>query len=205
LRELPRLMLVTSRERARARDIVEVVAAAAEGGVSFVQVREKELADEALAALVRRIRERVPPATVLVVNGRPAVARATGAGLHLPAADPWPEREGLTLVGRSIHGDAEAEIAVRDGADYVVAGPVHSTPSKPGHPGSGIDFLRAMVERVAPIPVFAIGGIRVSNVAEAIRAGARGVAVCGAIVEASDPRRATEALGLALEVGATTR
>jgi thiamine-phosphate pyrophosphorylase len=192
-------MLVTDRLRGPERDLTRIVGRVARAGVGFVQVREKDLHDDELRALVREIREIVAPSTVVGVNGRVEVARSLGCGLHLPAADPMPARQGLPLVGRSAHDLDEVLRAAEEGVDYLVVGPIYPTPSKPGHPGWGLDLIRRAVARVEPIPVFAIGGVGPANVAEVVRAGAWGVAVIGAIVSASDPAAAAGDLAKALE------
>ena len=205
---LPRLMLVTDRQRTRGRDLATVVAAAVQGGVGIVQIRENDLHDEALTALVRRIGQAAAGATI-VVNERTDVALDSGAGLHLPAAASLPrDRSGQPRVpsfGRSAHDEQEARRAADEGASYIVLGTIFPTPSKPGHPGSGTDLVQRVSREVHPIPVFAIGGIRLGLVPQVIHAGAHGVAVCGAILSAADPRRAAEAMTLALEARPKSR
>ena len=106
-------MLVTDRRLVPAGALPQIVAAAVRGGVDVVQVREKDLDDDALLALTQEIVAAVDAVhgvgavgakARIVVNGRPAVARAAGAGLHLPEADPAPsaaERRRLTSFGPS--------------------------------------------------------------------------------------------------------
>jgi len=197
---LPRLMLVTDRHGTRGRDLVDVVAAAVRGGVGMVQVRERDLPARELRTLIERIRGRVPATTLLAVNSRDDVARAAGIGLHLPASHAPVERAGLALLGRSVHDLPETRRGMEDAADYLIAGPVYPTASKPGHPGSGPDLVRRVARLASPIAVFAIGGIEVSRVPEVVHGGAHGIAVCGAILTANDPQRVAEGLCLALEV-----
>jgi thiamine-phosphate diphosphorylase len=181
-------MLVTDRQETGGVDLVAVVAAAVEGGVGLVQVREKDLDDEALAALIRRLQARLGAAPVrLVVNGRPALARTLGLGLHLPASAPAPAGWRPPLLGRSVHDEAEAGRARADGVDYAVVGPVFATPSKPGHPGAGLDRLGLLCRRLAPTPVYAIGGFSPGRVEAALAAGAHGVAVRSALLGAPAP------------------
>ena len=111
----------------------------------------------------------------------------------------------LDLVGRSVHGAPEAERAARQGIDYLILGPIYPTAAKPGHSGSGLSVLEQIARLVDPVPLFAIGGIEVSRVPEVIHAGAHGIAVAGAILGASDPRRVAEALALALAVASPAR
>jgi thiamine-phosphate diphosphorylase len=79
------------------------------------------------------------------------------------------------VIGRSVHSIDEADRAAGDGADYVVFGPVWRTPSKPGHPGAGVQAL-AEVARATPLPVLAVGGLTAETASEAVRAGASGYA-----------------------------
>src|SRR5690606_23858041 len=83
-------------------------------------------------------------------------------------------------IGRSVHAAAGAREAI--GADYVLAGHVFPSRSKPGVPPLGLEGLAAIVA-AAPCPVIAIGGITAERVADVIGAGAAGVAAIGAIAE----------------------
>jgi len=200
--DLPRLMLVTDRRRARGREIVRATLAAVRGGVGAVQVRERDLPDEELERLLRELRASLPPETLLLVNARPDLARTLGIGLHLPANAPVEPGGGVRPLGRSAHDETEVERALAEGVDYLIVGTLFPTASKPGRPGDGIEHLRRLARLAHPVPVYAIGGITVSHVPDAIHAGARGIAVCGGILEASDPTRAAEAFSLALAVAA---
>jgi thiamine-phosphate pyrophosphorylase len=148
-------------------------------GVDALQLREKDLDDRALWSLARRARTLLPPPACLLVNGRLDVALAAGVdGAHLPA-DGVPlralrERFGPgVLLGRSTHCPEEVEQALRDGADYVVFGPVYPTPGKPGPP-AGLTGLREAA--AAGLPVYALGGITLERLGEVAEAGAAGAA-----------------------------
>jgi thiamine-phosphate pyrophosphorylase len=192
-------MLVTDRHRRR-RDLVGLIESAVKGGVGIVQIREKDLDEDAIRDLVTRARARLPRSTRITVNGRARLAREERIGLHLPAGHHLVDRSGIKLYGRSAHAVDEVRTAVAEGADYVIVGTIYETPSKPGLVGAGLDFLRETCEAAGSVPVYAIGGMHVSNVPDVIHAGAWGVAVTGAISTASDPRRVAEALSLALQV-----
>jgi thiamine-phosphate pyrophosphorylase len=193
-------MLVTDRRRTRGPDWVDRVARAVAGGVGIVQVREKDLSEAELRAVVEKVRDRAPTSTCVIVNGSWRVARACRVGLHLPAGMARPETVGPGPVGRSAHDAAEVAAALAEDVDYIILGTLFPTPSKPGRAGCGVELLRELCDQAAPTPVYAIGGIQVSHVPALLRAGAYGVAVCGAILSSSDSRRSAEAFSLALEV-----
>jgi thiamine-phosphate pyrophosphorylase len=198
---LPRLMLVTDRHRTRGRDLVELVEAAVRGGVGAVQLREPDLPDDELRELLARLRRRVPASTTLVVNHSLRVARAAGVGLHLAAREPALESPPVASpYGRSVHDDGELLVALAEEVDYVIAGTVFPTASKPSRRTAGVTLIERMQRQAHPTPIYAIGGITISRVSEVIRAGAHGVAVCGAILGDNDPQRVAQALCLALDV-----
>ena len=194
-RSLARLMLVTDRRRSPL-PLVDLALKAVAGGVDTVQIREKDLGAEELIGLVRVIRHVVGRRARLSLNADPALAAELGLDVHLPEAGPSTaavrQIVGPTsLIGRSIHS-AEAAAANAD-ADYLIAGHVFRSRSKPGLLPLGLDGLAAIVA-AATVPVLAIGGISVSNVEGVLQTGAFGVAVIDAIASATDPRAAASTL-----------
>ena len=171
--------------------LAERCAWAIAAGVDVIQVRERDLEAAALCHLVQRIvRAACGSATKVVVNDRLDVALAAGAdGVHLPARGlPVAAVRGTVprgfLVGRSVH-DAR-ELADAAGADYVIAGTVWPTPSKPGgHPCLGPDGLRAL-RRQATMPVLAIGGVTGERLPVVREAGVAGVAAIGLFTAPAD-------------------
>jgi thiamine-phosphate pyrophosphorylase len=168
--------------------LVEQARRAAAAGVDLIQVRERDLDSAALAALVAEVVAvtRGSP-TRVVVNDRIDVALAAGAaGVHLrgdsvPVAVARKLLPAPRLVGRSVHRAAEASAAA--GADYLIAGTVFSSPSKPGAVELiGIDGLRAIV-RATTVPVLAIGGITPDRIAAVLDAGAAGIAAIGLFID----------------------
>jgi thiamine-phosphate pyrophosphorylase len=142
----------------------------------MIQVREKDLDAGALYDLVCRIRDAASgTSTKVLVNDRLDVAIAAGLdGVHLPA-DGLPVarvRPYVRLVGRSTHSLEEALQAERDGADYVIFGPIFESPGKTP---VGLETLRQVTSTVQ-IPVLAIGGITSENMTKALEAGAKGIA-----------------------------
>ena len=163
------------------REILDVVAAAVEAGLTFVQLREKnlsarlvfELASDA-AALTRGT------STRLLVGDRADIALAAGCdGVQLtsnsvPASivrEAFPRE---FVIGVSTHTIEEVKAAVRDDADFALFGPVFATPGK--NNVQGTEVLRVTCEAVAPFPVIAIGGIDANNYASVLTAGASGFA-----------------------------
>ncbi len=193
---LPVLMLVTDRGLAGGEDaLVRKVSQSVAGGVSVVQLREKDLSGEMLLRLAERIKEAIDGRARFIVNGSLDVAQAIGAdGLHLPEAMPALTKQGKGLiVGRSVHSVEAAKLAEHAGANYVVFGPVYDTPSHAGVPAAGLEGLSDVVKAVS-IPVVAIGGVLITRVAGIMDAGAAGIAVIGAILGSPSPHEAASAL-----------
>lgn len=170
------------------------------GGCGIVQIREKSMSDRRLIAHARRVREWTRAADcLLIMNDRPDLAVLCDAdGIHvgqdeLPVHEVrrivGPER----LVGVSTHSLEEAIQAARDGADYIGVGPVFPSTTKSFDAFVGLDLVRTVSQAVS-LPAFAIGGINHSNLADVVRAGARGVAVSSAICSADDPQAAARTL-----------
>jgi len=171
-------------DREASRCLVAQARHAADAGVDLIHVRERDLEAAALAALVTAVLDAVRgTATRVVVNDRLDVAVGCGAhGVHL-RGDSIPVGAARRLVpqafliGRSVHSVGEAHDA--QGADYLVAGTVFRSESKPeNHPLLGIDGLTAVV-RAAAAPVLAIGGVTVERFASVSATGAAGVAAIG--------------------------
>jgi thiamine-phosphate pyrophosphorylase len=181
---LPVLCLITDRRRLGpdAR-VVHQVGAAARAGIHLVQVRERDLDGGPLMRLVASCVEAVRGTrTRVLVNDRLDVALAAGAhGVHLRADSMAASRaRGVVpagfLIGRSVHGVAEAARAASDGGlDYLVFGTVFPTASKPGQAAAGAEALTAIVEATR-LPVLAVGGVTSATAPEVARAGAAGIA-----------------------------
>jgi thiamine-phosphate pyrophosphorylase len=203
----PGVCFVTGRTATAGRPLLEVAKAAIAGGCDLIQVREKDLAGGPLLALAREIVEAAkPPARrcSVVVNDRLDVALAAkAAGVHLPAdglpIDQVRRAAGKRwVIGRSVHSLAEARQAQKEGADYLIFGPVFETPGKAAFgPPQGPDALRKVVEGVR-VPVWAIGGITPGRAAELRGLTIAGVAAISCIASAPDPAEAVRALRAAL-------
>jgi thiamine-phosphate pyrophosphorylase len=189
----------------------ELLRGAIAGGVDVVQLREKSLADEELAAVANAARalcERL--GALLVINDRPTVALEVGAdGVHVGQEDmPVAQVRAIVgpelLVGLSTHTPQEIDAVDPALVDYIGVGPIHETPTKLGRAAVGLELVRH-ARAHAPVPFFAIGGLDRGNVGEALRAGATRVCVLRAIAGAKDPRTAARTLRSSLkEVGNAT-
>lgn len=196
---LPRLLLICDRAAAQGRPLLDVIAAVSDvlHGHLLVQLREKTMPEAELRPLAAQLRDALENNALLTINDRPQLAQDLGIGLHLPAASPAIS-DRPALLGRSVHNPQEARAAIRDHADYAVVGTIFPTTSKPGHAGDGLAHLRALAAALAPIPAYAIGGITAQNAADAIAAGAHGVAVRSAILGTDNPPAAARAIAAAI-------
>ncbi len=194
---LPRLLLIT--DSTVCADLPPAVAAALEGGVRHVLLREKGMAAAELTALARELRRlTTAQGACLLIHDRLDLALAVAAdGIHLPdngletaeVRRLWPQG----LVGRSCHSVESARRAGQAGADFVTLSPLFATLSHPGQPPLGATRFAALRANI-PGPVLALGGIHAGNAAEAMGTGADGIALIRGILNAPDPRRAAETL-----------
>ncbi len=195
-----RLYLCTDGRRSRG-DLAGFLDAVLAAGVDIVQLREKGLEArdelgllEVFAGACRR------HGRLLAVNDRADIALAAGADvLHLGQDDlPVPVARRILgpdpLIGRSTHDPAQAGAAASEpGVDYFCAGPLWTTPTKPGRPAAPRDLLPRLAQRQPARPWFAIGGISLGRLDEVLAAGATRVVVVRAITEADDPAAAARA------------
>ena len=183
----------------------ETVAGAIDGGVDLVQLRDKESSDEEFLHLAQRVgaicRERGVP---FVINDRVAlVGDAQADGVHVGEHDVPPERiremYGADLiVGLSTHAREEVKAAAARGADYVGLGPIYATETKSLTHSPRGPRLVSDAYGFTRLPVFPIGGIDARNAGVLVAAGARRLAISGAICAAADPRDAARTLRLLL-------
>ncbi len=199
MRPLPRLFAVTTDSVCRAADFgLRAAAVAAVGPAAAVVVRAPEGTTAQLAVFAERVTALArPPEAAVIVHARPDLARAVGAqGVQLRRTDLAPGDARLVLsngwIGVSVHSAAEAEAAIGEGADYLVAGNVFETPSHPGRPARGLAWLAELCARGTP--VVAIGGMTAERAASVRQAGAWGVAAITALWDAPDPAAAAVAL-----------
>lgn len=171
-----------------------------EGKIGLVQLRDKRSAKPDVLALATEIVKRLGRSKALfIVNDYLDVAVACGAdGLHL-GQDDLPVKEARKILGKSriigvsCHNLAQALQAQSDGADYIGIGPIYATATKPEYKAIGLKILTQLKDRIK-IPYFAIGDIHLGNVARVVASGAANIAVCRAILKATDPKAAARQL-----------
>ena len=190
--EMMRLYAVTDRAWIGKQSLAEQVESALRGGVTCVQLREKELDEERFLREAEEIftlckRYRVP----FFINDNVALAlRCHADGVHV-GQDDMDVAEVRRLVGQemmigvSVHTVEEARTAAEGGADYLGGGAMFATSTKTDASLVTKETLRAICDAVS-IPVVAIGGINKSNLLELAGTGVDGVALVSAIFSAAD-------------------
>lgn len=188
------LYLVTS----PSDQLLEVVEAALQGGLTLVQYRDKDTDDLTRIENAKRLKQLCHRYDALfLMNDRIDLALAVDAdGVHLgqddvPIALARQLLGSQRIIGRSTHSPEELRRAIEEGADYVGVGPVYETPTKAGRPAAGLDYVRNAASE-ASLPWFAIGGINADNLDDVLAAGAERVAVVRAIMAAEEPTLMTQ-------------
>ncbi|MCW8858693.1 MAG: thiamine phosphate synthase [Deltaproteobacteria bacterium] len=195
------LHLVTDRGLTLGRSLIDIIRAAAGGGISAVQLREKECSTREFIELGHSIMKELRPLHIpLIINDRVDIALALGAhGVHLGQSDmPYlMARELLgpqAIIGLSVETLEQARDAERLDVDYLGLSPVFTTATKADlAPPLGLDGI-SRIRAESRHRLVAIGGISHENAAEVIMAGADGLAVVSAICSAADPQQASQLL-----------
>ncbi len=184
-------------------EVISLTHRCAAGGADCIQLRAKAMADDQLLALAVEFVKICKDAGVLsVINDRVDIAVAAGAdGVHLGQNDlPLDQARKLQLtplvVGKSTHSLEQLQKTCLELPTYVGLGPVFATPTKPTADPVGLDYVTKAVEMLADTGIghVAIGGITPDNVETVLKAGARAIAVCSAVTEATDPAAACRKL-----------
>jgi thiamine-phosphate diphosphorylase len=185
----------------------DVAKAAIDGGATVIQLRDKKASTRLLVEEGKELRQLTSKRGVLfIVNDRVDVALAVDAdGVHVGQDDMPPELARKLIGPKRILGVSagtldEAVAAVTAGADYLGVGPIFTTQGKAdaGDP-IGVSLISELARRYTT-PLIAIGGITAANAGAIIRAGASGVAVITAIVNADDITAATRQLANVLDI-----
>ena len=201
MKEKLKLYLVTDRDLSLGRPLEEIVSEAVAGGVTMVQLREKDAATGEFVELGRRLMSLLKPLGVsLIINDRVDVALAVDAdGVHIGQSDMsyadarrllGPEK----IIGLSVENFEDLESANKLDVDYIGISPVYGTPTKTDTAEPfGLEGLKEAV-RLSLHPTVAIGGMNVATAGEVIAAGADGIAVVSAICSAASARDAAAEL-----------
>ena len=206
----PTLIVITDRAilaKASGMPLRDAVRAAADGGATIIQLREKEIGGAEFLRLADELRPALEGSgCAFTVNDRVDVALACGAeGVHLGQEDlPLPRARaiagGRLGFGVSAGRPEWAAQAAKEGAGYIGVGPIYPTGSKATRRAPlGPEGLRRVLAQAGGVPAAAIGGVTAENLAPLIAAGARGVAVIAAVMGAPDPGRAAREIRRRIE------
>lgn len=201
-----RLYLVTDQISAGQRTLTEVVAAAVSGGVTCVQLREKNLNTRDFFAQAMALQKLLLPLNIpLVINDRIDIALACGAqGVHLGQSDMPVEAARRLLppevfIGWSVETLQDVTRSASLPVDYLGVSPVFATPTKTDTQTPwGLAGLR-QIRSLTALPLVAIGGIHAGNARDLVLAGADGLAVVSALCAAPDPCQAAADLKTRME------
>jgi len=197
-----RLYVITpdaSPERVRS-----IVTAAVRGGADIVQLRHKALPRGELLSLARELRHLITGA-LFIVNDHVDIALLSEAdGVHLGLDDLGVAAARQVagdrlLIGASASSPDAARQAIAAGADYVGSGPAFATPIKSEKKIIGPSGIAEVIKALAPVPVFAIGGIDEHNVGQLTALGIHRACVIRAVGDAADPEQATRRLRAMLD------
>ena len=195
------LYLVTDRDLCGEKYLEDVVLESVKGGVSCVQLREKDISTRLFVSEAQRIKKLLEPYQIpLIINDRIDVALACGAeGVHIGQEDmPYAIARRLmghkAIIGLSVETWEDVEESRKLDVDYIGVSPVFATLTKTDTKGAwGLEGL-AKIKKISRHPVVAIGGLNESNVRETVLAGADCIAVVSALCAASDPEAAARKL-----------
>jgi len=195
------LYLVTDRKLSLGRPLISVVEEAVKGGVTMVQLREKDCTTSEFYKIAMELKECLRPYNVpLIINDRIDIALACDAeGLHIGQSDmPYDVARKLMgsnkIIGLSVENIEQAKRANDLDVDYIGVSPVFGTPTKTDTaPALGLEGLRD-ISAISRHPIVAIGGININNAKEIIEAGAGTIAVVSSVMSAENPKLAAEEL-----------
>jgi len=180
------------------KEVLKFARSFLEGGVDILQLREKKLSDKDFISVSEDLQRLVADSNaILIINDRVEIARDIGAdGVHIGQDDMSinKAREILgeeSLIGVSTHNINQAVDAECCGADYIAVGPAYHTATKDYEPVAGLDVVSEVVNKIK-IPVFAIGGIKLTNLEELKSIGVNRIAVSAAIAKSENIVKATK-------------
>ena len=186
-------------------DLTAFVGAVIDGGVDVIQLREKHADARTVLAAARELRALCRDRGVpFILNDRADLAYDVGAdGVHVGQDDaPVALCRSLlgpdAIIGLSTHGDADLAGALGQDVNYLSAGPIEPTPTKPGRAGTGLAYASEATEK-SPWPVFVTGGVTAERVSDLVNAGVRHFVVVRYLTESTNPRRDAQQLSEAID------
>jgi thiamine-phosphate pyrophosphorylase len=186
-------------------DLESFLVACIKGGIDIVQLRDKEADARTIISRAKLARAVCNDHGVpFILNDRPDLALEVGAdGVHVGQEDAPPglARQILgehAIVGLSTHSVPQLSGAMGAPVDYLSAGPVEATPTKPGRPGTGIEYIEAATA-IQSLPIFVTGGVTPKAIPDLWAVGARHFVVVRYLTEAADPVAAARQLRSAIE------
>jgi len=180
------------------------------GGADIIQLRAKKESIEEVLSIARELAPICKTARIpFILNDYPELVQAAGAsGAHVGQDDlSVSEARRLAgkgaLIGKSTHSLEQAQSAVTEAPDYIGFGPIFSTPTKPDYQPIGTELIQK-THRALSLPIFCIGGIKLSNLQEVLDSGAKRVVVVSDLLTAEDPVDRTAAFKLLLKSRASS-
>lgn len=191
-KEMLKLYLVTDRKWLNGRKLTDDLEKAILGGVTTIQLREKNLSNEEFISIAKEVKKvcqnyHIP----FIINDNLEVALAINSdGIHIgqndiPASIVRKQIGPNKILGVSVHNLKEAFQAKIDGADYVGVGAIFSTETKNDATNVTLDSLKRICDNI-DLPVVAIGGINLDNISKLKDINIAGIAVVSAIMKAND-------------------
>jgi len=194
----PILCWVTDRRRTKGRKLVDIAQEVVDGGFNMIRIREPDLGEEALEALIDQLKRITRGKAILMSNWRSSdnLCKHSNVGVHFPEAvspnelTSHPDKPAY-ITGRSVHSIDVASAANNDRVNYLTYGTVFPSRTHPGGPTQGLENLSSTIASSVH-PILAIGGINPSNLSDVMGTGVYGVSVIGAISEADKPLEASK-------------
>ncbi len=193
-----RLYAVSDSRWLNGRTIEEVVQEAIEGGITMLQLRDKNSTEDEIISDAEKLLPICKKAGIpLIINDYPEIAKKCGAdGVHLGLSDGSIENARKLLgdhaiIGATAHNLEEAKSAEKAGADYLGVGAAFGSSTKKNASNFNIEDYLEITSNVS-IPVVAIGGINSDNISKLNGFGLAGVAVVSAIFDSDDVKKSAE-------------
>jgi thiamine-phosphate pyrophosphorylase len=171
-------------------DSVHSLKASVLAGATIVQLRDKSGNSQLVKEKAREVVDfKSNHSFLFIINDDPILATDVGAdGVHIGQDMSTGEVRGIIgdsmIIGKTTHNLDQGREAIHDGADYISVGPVYATPTKPGRPAVGLEYVRAAAQNLK-IPFVTIGGIDLTNIDDVLEAGATTIGVVRAWKDSS--------------------